>query len=97
MERGLRRGLHIDDEDGGDKYEYGGKYLFIQGLMPTVKKEVPNKDSTICSSEVVESVVEDKSNHNSLRTPVKIKQSQNQLNSNLQASQPNPINPPAIL
>lgn len=29
MQHGIRRGLHIDDDEGGQKYEYGGIFQSI--------------------------------------------------------------------
>ena len=51
MQGGLRRGLHIDDDDGPEKYQYGGTYSLIKALRPTEKKETPKKILMPCSLE----------------------------------------------
>ena len=41
---GLRRGLHIDDEDEPEKYEYGGNLIISLGFAADKKKGNFEKD-----------------------------------------------------
>jgi hypothetical protein len=44
MQQGIRRGLHIDEDDGGQKYEYGGILLSMKVLRLAVKEDPLKKD-----------------------------------------------------
>ena len=44
MEHGIRRGLHIDEDEGGQKYEYGGRCFFMKDSTLAAKKERLKKD-----------------------------------------------------
>lgn len=47
----LRRGLHIDDDDEPEKYEYGGTCLLTKVLLLIKRKEISRRILTPCSLE----------------------------------------------